>query len=343
MADPNPGGNIYKATLDSDDRFESWNKVIQDVNELAQNPDPGCDPVETLEEVGPDHIWKDEDVEKVRDKLKEICDENEFEAELDYWMRDIIQEISDAIDNGWCGCKKCQAEDEEIVLFDYKQSCNVYLYPWTCTKTDPGENPCEDFEAPGGHFDYYTPSTAITGFGEGIGGSIRTRRCFVRGGVFTGCSIVYTNLFDCSGNQELPLPEPQYDGEGHLKNSSYGSLDACYSCATYYKSCFLWWCMCVACGNTCGGRCCEEEPTIGEDCACPFDEEWAREHCFYLKQYEDYYCNLDDPHILFFAKKYAPYEFHGEGAPCRKCCSDGIGFCDNYDCPGDPACNGGGE
>jgi len=104
MASPNPGGNVYTAKTGSDDRFESWNKVIQDVNQLCTNPDVGCDPLLELEEVGPDHVWVDEDVEKVRNKLKEICDENEFDAELDYWMHDIVQEISDAIDNGWCNC-----------------------------------------------------------------------------------------------------------------------------------------------------------------------------------------------------------------------------------------------
>jgi len=84
-----------------------WNSIIQQVNDLCENPpeDTDCDPLETLEEVEEDHIWTKGDIQQVRDKLTEICDENAFAENLDYWKQTTIDEINEAIANGWCNCE----------------------------------------------------------------------------------------------------------------------------------------------------------------------------------------------------------------------------------------------
>lgn len=83
---------------------EDWNEIIRRVNQLAENPDPGCQPESTLEEVGPDHIWSKSDIRQVHDLLKRICGDNEFEDIPDLWKQSIIDEINEAIDRGWCDC-----------------------------------------------------------------------------------------------------------------------------------------------------------------------------------------------------------------------------------------------
>ncbi|KKL78753.1 hypothetical protein LCGC14_2021690 [marine sediment metagenome] len=93
---------------------KSWNEdIIREVNTLCENPDTGCDPLETLEEVDEDHIWLEEDVIDVQDKLKEICPENEFDdlKEPQLWHYDeIIVPIEEAIERGWCGCGPNETE-----------------------------------------------------------------------------------------------------------------------------------------------------------------------------------------------------------------------------------------
>jgi hypothetical protein len=94
-----------------------WNDIIQRVNTLAQNPDSGCDPVSTLAEVGPDHIWTKTDIQQVRDKLVEICNENSFTAELRLWAQEVINEIEAAITNGWCGCNECSNAQGDVQTY----------------------------------------------------------------------------------------------------------------------------------------------------------------------------------------------------------------------------------
>ncbi|MEN6367680.1 MAG: hypothetical protein ABFC88_12790 [Thermoguttaceae bacterium] len=93
---------------------EDWNDIIRQVNELAQNPDDGCDPQDELEEVEENHIWTSGDIEDVRDKLMAICNENEFNADTTLWKQDIIDEINDAIGKGWCNC--CDADEQEPIV-----------------------------------------------------------------------------------------------------------------------------------------------------------------------------------------------------------------------------------
>lgn len=89
-------------------RITDWNEqIIQEVNNLAENPPSGCDPVTPLEEAEEDHLFMKQDVIDVQDKLKEICSDNNF-TELNtpqLIINDIIQELKDAIINGWCGCE----------------------------------------------------------------------------------------------------------------------------------------------------------------------------------------------------------------------------------------------
>ncbi len=88
---------------------KSWNEdIIREVNELCENPDEGCDLLPILEEVDEDHIWLEEDVTEVQDKLIEICPENEFDdlKEPQLWHYDeIIVPIEEAIQRGWCNCE----------------------------------------------------------------------------------------------------------------------------------------------------------------------------------------------------------------------------------------------
>ncbi len=86
-------------------KITDWNEdIIQKINELCENPDPGCEPLDPLEEVTDPHRWSVEDIEDAQDKLKEICDENEFEAELKLWKQEIVDELKEAIENEWCLC-----------------------------------------------------------------------------------------------------------------------------------------------------------------------------------------------------------------------------------------------
>lgn len=86
-----------------------WKDIVDRINDLAQNPDGGCDAIAALPPVEADHVWTVQDVEAARDKLAEICSENEFSAELSTWKQDIIDELEAAIAEGWCDC--CEEED----------------------------------------------------------------------------------------------------------------------------------------------------------------------------------------------------------------------------------------
>ena len=85
---------------------ENWNKLIRDLNEVLTDGAPGgCEGIEPLEEVEPEHIWTKKDVEEVRDKITEMCKDNEFEEDLDKpWRRAIIDEIESQM-NHWCDCQ----------------------------------------------------------------------------------------------------------------------------------------------------------------------------------------------------------------------------------------------
>lgn len=82
---------------------ENWNELIRDINEMIEDPPSGCESIGFLEEVDPEHIWTQKDVEDVRDKLEEMCPDNEFEEDLDKpWRKAIIDELEDNM--RFCGC-----------------------------------------------------------------------------------------------------------------------------------------------------------------------------------------------------------------------------------------------
>ena len=86
-------------------RTPDWNKLIRDLNEILENAPGGCSGIEPLEEVEPEHIWTKQDVEEVRAKIEEMCEDNEFDEDLDKpWRRAIIDEI-EAQMNHWCDCQ----------------------------------------------------------------------------------------------------------------------------------------------------------------------------------------------------------------------------------------------
>ena len=80
--------------------LDDWNDIIQQVNDLAQNPPDGCDALEPLEEVEAPHKWSADDIQQVQDKLKQVCHDNTFSDIPDLWKQDTIDEINDAIGQG---------------------------------------------------------------------------------------------------------------------------------------------------------------------------------------------------------------------------------------------------
>ncbi len=90
---------------------ENWNKLIRDINEFIVAPPIGCqEEIEPLEEVDSEHIWSvEDDVEVVREKLKEACPDHEFNEELKIWKTGIIDEIEEKIGQ-WCGCEPVEFE-----------------------------------------------------------------------------------------------------------------------------------------------------------------------------------------------------------------------------------------
>jgi hypothetical protein len=84
-----------------------WNDIISRVNSLAANPpaDTDCEPVPPLSPVGPNHVWTKTDISQVRDKLREICSDTTWSAELRLWTQELVDELNAAIDAGWCNCE----------------------------------------------------------------------------------------------------------------------------------------------------------------------------------------------------------------------------------------------
>lgn len=104
--------------------IKNWNDLIEDVNEILENPpyeSVDCPPVDPIELVEDPHIWTVQDVEEMRDKLKETCPDIEFEEELEVWKKDIIDEIVEEMDKAWCDCEG-EEEDEDQLLCTYTRT-----------------------------------------------------------------------------------------------------------------------------------------------------------------------------------------------------------------------------
>jgi len=118
-----------------DDLFThaDWCDIINRVNDLIESgggeptePEGGgeggggeeggdefaCPTLELLECPEKPHIWSKKDIEEVQDKLEEVCDENEDTwTELEdipdpgqLWLATVLNEIEEAIEDGWCNC-----------------------------------------------------------------------------------------------------------------------------------------------------------------------------------------------------------------------------------------------
>ncbi len=109
---------------------KNWNKLIRDLNEFFSAPTEGCPDIEPLDEVEPGKIWTLQDVQEIRDKLKEACPLN-FRDDIDYydlnkpWHKQIIDEIEEAMI--WCNCG-VQVIDE--VILPYMVLCKHCGYDW---------------------------------------------------------------------------------------------------------------------------------------------------------------------------------------------------------------------
>ena len=92
---------------------DDWNDLIRNVNDTLENPpgDSGCDPVDPLDEVEPNHIWAKSDIREVQDAIKQTCDTITFDEIPDRWEQSIIDDINDSLDDAWCDCEEeCQDE-----------------------------------------------------------------------------------------------------------------------------------------------------------------------------------------------------------------------------------------
>lgn len=118
MANPNPGGNVYKR--EGGDAHEAWNAMISRVNDDRANPpeDTDCEPLDPIDSVDPDHVWTIQDVEDVRSAIDEMCPFT-WTEELEYWHDDIISELEEALDREWGGWgdeeECCEPDEEECV------------------------------------------------------------------------------------------------------------------------------------------------------------------------------------------------------------------------------------
>lgn len=86
--------------------IDGWNGLLEQINYLAQHPPEGCDPIAPLDLVTAPHKWSTADIQAARDKLMEICSDNVFYApSTGKWRQEIIEELDEAISNGWCNCE----------------------------------------------------------------------------------------------------------------------------------------------------------------------------------------------------------------------------------------------
>ncbi len=86
----------------------SWQELLDQVNDKLQNPKAGCDPIDEIEAPEESHLWAKEDIQEVHDKLNEMPgDCFEFEDIPDLWKISIIEDIEDQLEEAWCDCEVC--------------------------------------------------------------------------------------------------------------------------------------------------------------------------------------------------------------------------------------------
>ncbi len=203
-------------------KISDWNDIIDRINDLAQNPDPGCDAIDILENVTAPHRWAKSDIRQVHDKLQEICDENTFSDIPDLWKQSIIDEIEDAITRGWC---KCDCVDCE---FGTENQWNLIVSipgAWDFNCPSPCASPCM---RPPAYCHFMDWAPTINGMVVGVPNrrdrvwqvrrrNVSTGAICISGCFFTGTSgiincetgaIVAT--MNTSGRNGMGLAEPEY-------------------------------------------------------------------------------------------------------------------------------------
>lgn len=115
MADPNVP---YKRDGDEN----AWNKLIQDINEKAEECD--LDPLEEVEEC---HRLSKTDIEEAQELLKQICEDNEFTDIKDLWSKEIIEELEDAAAADACCCEETDIMFPNLDTFETKGGFKLFF------------------------------------------------------------------------------------------------------------------------------------------------------------------------------------------------------------------------
>ena len=88
-----------------------WNGIIDDVNEISTNPENDCPANDTIPNVDECHIWTPSDIIQVQNAIDGFRDAPFGFTEPnggDKWHQDILDEILDALAEGWT--KDCTVE-----------------------------------------------------------------------------------------------------------------------------------------------------------------------------------------------------------------------------------------
>jgi hypothetical protein len=307
----------------------SWNDyVIEMCNYFRSHPpkDTECEKLEPIKKVPPETIWSKKHVKEVQDAYIEMCPDAKF-TEHDLWEVEIISEFGEAARDPWCNCEptKCYASAYTAIIFQSEEGSVEYVaLPYPGPTPDP---------PPPLVYDYYSYAIGVTGFGEGIGGTFAIHRLESVSGSW---ETVYANSFDCKGNQTLPLPPPVYDSEGYLYRSRYTEKSIVYlrcNIPTGYS--FVGYAGCVyydSCSRPPDPPPVYPWPTWTPP-SCPSDVDTA-----YVMERHGVQNGPTGGGSTVFIIEAVPGGSWELGLPCRKCCSDGIGFC-GKDCPADePPC-----
>lgn len=117
----------------------SWEELLEQVNDELQNPPSGCDPIDPIDIPDECHRWAKSDVREVHDKLNEMPgDCFTFENIPDLWKISIIKDIEEQLGEAWCDCGapccfNCpNCDDEETLFLDSRQfnpnDCSLGLF-----------------------------------------------------------------------------------------------------------------------------------------------------------------------------------------------------------------------
>jgi len=131
----------------------SWEELLDKVNDVLENPDDGCDPLDPIETPESPHRWAKSDVREVHDRLNEMPgDCFEFDEIPDLWKKSIIDEIEEQLENAWCeceGCKPCDTESREW------ENIHLHAWAWEICGYNPSGPSCGETLADWAGIQYY--------------------------------------------------------------------------------------------------------------------------------------------------------------------------------------------